>query len=230
MMGNPIRARWPFALMPVGMFLLGIDAGAMPIIAPYAELPPCDAHTITLTEELGNPAPPLIPPFGGAGPFPADEAIASESLAPQQPDCIAAPGQAPAPDFVVHILNMTPTYWTDLFFVADEGNFFNNHDGMILGGLAMRIDMIGVNTPLIFESMTVDGIFEPGEDWFFKVIDWIGPAPPSVMDSIGVGAGSGGFPPSTASIVARPIPVPAAVWLLGSALGLLGWIRRKTAT
>lgn len=25
----------------------------------------------------------------------------------------------------------------------------------------------------------------------------------------------------------RPIPVPAAVWLFGSALGLLGWIRRK---
>ena len=26
-----------------------------------------------------------------------------------------------------------------------------------------------------------------------------------------------------------PIPVPAAVWLFGSALGLLGWIRRKAA-
>lgn len=26
-----------------------------------------------------------------------------------------------------------------------------------------------------------------------------------------------------------PIPIPAAVWLFGSALGLLGWMRRKTA-
>jgi hypothetical protein len=25
------------------------------------------------------------------------------------------------------------------------------------------------------------------------------------------------------------IPVPAAVWLFGSALGMLGWMRRRTA-
>ena len=28
-------------------------------------------------------------------------------------------------------------------------------------------------------------------------------------------------------ILASPVPVPAAVWLFGSALGLLGWMRRK---
>jgi hypothetical protein len=212
----------------MGLFLLALDVGAVPVVAPYVELPPCDLHTITLTHELGNPAPPVIPPFGGPGPFPADEAIASESFPANFNECSA--GGPAGPDFEVHIKNLTPTYWTDLFFVADEGNFFNNHDGMILGGLAMRIDMVGVNTPLIFESMTVDGIFEPGEDWLFAVIDWAGPAPPSLFDSIGVGAGSGGFPPSTASIVANPIPVPAAVWLLGSALGLLGWLRRRAVS
>ena len=29
-------------------------------------------------------------------------------------------------------------------------------------------------------------------------------------------------------MVANPVPVPAAVWLFGSALGLLGWARRRT--
>ncbi len=31
------------------------------------------------------------------------------------------------------------------------------------------------------------------------------------------------------TIMMAPIPVPAAVWLFGSALGLLGWMRRKTS-
>ena len=30
------------------------------------------------------------------------------------------------------------------------------------------------------------------------------------------------------TILAAPVPVPAAVWLFGSALGLLGWMRRRT--
>ncbi|MBT8444491.1 MAG: VPLPA-CTERM sorting domain-containing protein [Gammaproteobacteria bacterium] len=29
-------------------------------------------------------------------------------------------------------------------------------------------------------------------------------------------------------LIVNPIPVPAAVWLFGSALGVLGWMRRKT--
>ena len=30
-------------------------------------------------------------------------------------------------------------------------------------------------------------------------------------------------------VVFQPVPVPATVWLFGSALGLLGWLRRKSA-
>jgi len=32
-----------------------------------------------------------------------------------------------------------------------------------------------------------------------------------------------------AQLIVAPVPVPAAVWLFGSALGLLGWMRRKAA-
>jgi hypothetical protein len=30
-------------------------------------------------------------------------------------------------------------------------------------------------------------------------------------------------------VALTPVPVPAAVWLFGSALGLLGWMRRRAA-
>lgn len=33
----------------------------------------------------------------------------------------------------------------------------------------------------------------------------------------------------TTGIATTTVPVPAAVWLFGSALGLLGWVRRRTA-
>lgn len=38
-----------------------------------------------------------------------------------------------------------------------------------------------------------------------------------------------GFPVETLAIEVSVVPVPAAVWLFGSALGLLGWMRRKSA-
>ena len=36
-----------------------------------------------------------------------------------------------------------------------------------------------------------------------------------------------GFPIDSAAIEVNVVPIPAAVWMFGSALGLLGWMRRK---
>jgi len=47
-----------------------------------------------------------------------------------------------------------------------------------------------------------------------------------VLGLLGSG-GAGFFDDATFDLA--PIPVPAAVWLFGSALGLLGWMRRKVA-
>jgi hypothetical protein len=47
-------------------------------------------------------------------------------------------------------------------------------------------------------------------------------------DFIVLGAGQIGTAPA-AALTFQVVPVPAAVWLFGSALGLLGWARRKTS-
>jgi len=38
-----------------------------------------------------------------------------------------------------------------------------------------------------------------------------------------------GFPVDTVAMEVNTVPVPASIWLLGSAIGLLGWIRRRMA-
>jgi len=38
-----------------------------------------------------------------------------------------------------------------------------------------------------------------------------------------------GFEIASALTALAPVPVPAVGWLFGSALGLLGWVRRKAA-
>ncbi len=49
-----------------------------------------------------------------------------------------------------------------------------------------------------------------------------------VADYSGV-ASSGSFYFGTYMVRSSVVPVPPALWLFGSALGLLGWMRRKAA-
>ena len=51
----------------------------------------------------------------------------------------------------------------------------------------------------------------------------------TLLVGTGIAVGSDGGEAMTFSTINPAVPVPAAVWLFGSALGLLGWVRRRVA-
>ncbi len=196
-----------------------LEAAALPVAAPYVDDPRCDpVGPVSLTDELGE-----------TGIFPAGEALSPTIVTNGTGSltCVAGNGDL-LDDWLVTITNLTATSWRDVFFVADPGISVGNADGTIFGDDAFRIDTVGLNTPLLFESMTPDGFFEPGETWDFLVVDFVGPPtvpPPGYFGpdfvSLGIGAASIGDPiGSNSSIVARVVPEPASAPLVG--LGLLG--------
>lgn len=197
----------------------------------------CDGGTPLANHELGNPA-----AVGAAG-FPADQAIRSASTFTQQSACPSVGDNPDIPNRVVSITNLTSIDWTDLWFVADEFNGLSNVDLVIADTTpdaapgspfvftrAFRIDTIGVNTPLISESIAANLVFEPGETWLFIVQDWTPPGlDPGLMGSIGF-AGRSPLPDSNASVIAfdeRQVPAPAALALFATALSTLAWMRRR---
>jgi hypothetical protein len=133
---------------------------------------------------------------------------------------------------------MGQCYWSNLVYVADPETTFSNDDGEAQDlkapgwTLAFKIDNVGANTPLVYESMTQDNVFEPGEVWEFVVQEYSNSQglAPSLLDSWdGVNQGqiayaSSGGPPSSASIIAIPEP-NVIVMVLMSGGGLLA-VRR----
>jgi hypothetical protein len=146
----------------------------------------------------------------------------------------------------VAITNMTTRYFDNLYYVGDVHDqpipetTFTNVDEWVADvtpwhtlnapGLAFKIDAVGLNTPLVFESMTPDQIFEPGETWEFVIQEYfnrmgngpaalgsVGPAPfgaiaqASMLDWV-----------SSGSIIT---PEPATIAMLG--LGGLALLRRR---
>ena len=197
---------------------------ANPVDGVYFDLPDCDNHgPQSAIDELGNF--PLFPP---------DELIESVATFTQQSAC--PPTDNPGiPNALVVMTNLTGRAWDNLFYVADPETFFTNIDGLAIdfaaaGGAkeAFRIDSIGLNRPLIFESILPNGIFEPGEAWHFIIQDYTNAfgLSPAAFASLGFAFASAGDPASSGSIVQFIVPAPGSLALLGLA-GLATGRRRR---
>jgi len=173
----------------------------------FAELTPTE-----YTDELScDPlfGPPISDEIGegitGAsptGPFPISEELDAVLL----PDDFIGP--CPPTDGVglldqiVEITNLSGVSWPNVYYVGDAETFFSNVDGLINFHPAFRIDAVGINTPLIFESIAPDGIWGVGETWRFVIQDYSSFGPASAIDSVGIPPLSSGFSGSTGSIIA----------------------------
>ena len=140
---------------------------------------------------------------------------------------------------LVVMTNMTRVSWAEVWYVAEpDETLHSNFDGWVGGmagaaqGTAFRIDCrisdpMGIHHPLIAETMTVDGIFEPGETWEFVIQDYrnLLQKPASLLGSLGVPSMPSAPDQSSGSIIAIPVPEPATICMLS--LGALALIRKR---
>lgn len=217
------------------LLLLPTASWALPIQVDHQDVPHCDPIFVPdNVHELG-----IAPTFSI---FP-DELIEAESTTTEQVACLL--DNPNVPNALVVMTNLTPTSWRDVWYVADvfnlpsrSGTLISNFDGFVHDadalfpfGEAFKIDAIGVNRPLVFESIASNGIFEPGETWHFIIDDYfnfVGLAA-SLFNSVGVGSVSIGGPPSSGSIIAVAIPEPSTFILSLIGLTAIGISRRRNS-
>jgi hypothetical protein len=190
------------------VLLAALPAVAIPTAVVGVDTPGCDVLVVP---------PPLVDELGTG--FPPGELIGSGAVPTVTSACLP---DAPPPNALVSIINLNAIAFSDLWYVADPETGLTNVDGLINGMLAFKIDAVGVNVPLVFESILFDGIFAPGETWSFIIQDYASGLglPPFALGSVGVPSPGPGTAASSGSIIAVPIPEPASAAILG--LGLLG--------
>ncbi len=193
-----------------------------------------DVRFEDLTEQDPLFGPNLVHELGNSTLFPREEFIEAWDELTERTACYEYPGDNPSiPNALVYMVNMTGQKWTRVWYVADGIDPFipnetslTNYDGLVNGVLAFEIDYFGMNRPLVYESMGVNGIFEPGETWAFIIQDYqnMFGMQASALGSIGVPSFNEptAVPLSTGSIIA--IPEPMTLTLLGLG-GLL--VRRR---
>ena len=169
----------------------------------------------------------------GNVPFPPEELITSGWMPTTYVPCPT--DYHGGPNVLVTMQNLSGRNWPSVYYVADPETSLSNWDEYVgqffpVSGspwLAFKIDNIGLNTPLVSESMLPDNIFQAGEIWEFVIQEYVNGLglPPSAFASVGLVAGaSGGDPLSSGSIIV-PEPSSIALMLLGG-LALL-WRRRN---
>ena len=192
----------------VATFFLSGAVSATPVEVTHANLPTCDVLSVpSSVEELG------------VFPFPDDERIRASSESHTVLSCT----EDGSSSTMVEIVNDTKNDFGEVWYVADPETTITNVDGLVNEEAAFLIDFVGFNKPLIGESMTPDGVFEAGESWVFIIDSYTNTfgLPASALASVGlVGVASGLDDISSGSIIAvvRPIPIPAALYLFGSAV------------
>lgn len=168
--------------------------------------------------------------------FPIDEQITASWAYTNTTSCTEEPYDNPGiQNVLLSITNNSQKSWVNLHYVADSGTSITNYDGRVGNTtedwqLAFSIDHWGVNTPLVNESTFSDLIFAPGETWDFILQDFGSFGLPGALGSQGITGNSVDQGLSTGSIIAmelNSVPIPSAIWLLGSGMiGLVGF-RKK---
>lgn len=203
--------------------LVAFGAAADPIDGVYNDIPGCDDHgTQRAVEEFGDPSV-----------FQPSQWIDHVATFTDLSAC-AATDSPNVPNALVVMTNLTDRLLDNLWYVGDPETRFSNVDGVGEGagspgvtGLAFRIDALGMNRNLVFESLTPDGIFEPGETWQFIVQDFASPIGlgPDSFFSIGMAGDSTAIIQNSAASIVRMVPTPASASLM--ALGGLAALRRR---